>query len=169
MTERVDEDVRGWLEAESAGRADEADLRFRTVGRRLERTAVPAGFADAVMARIAAARGVRDLYARRWVRVAVAAGVVLVGGVAALVPLHIWADGLLASVQVVAVGVSRVLVGGRAWVAGGLALWSGLADAAAVIGRQLLGPWPLGLLAVNLAVALCAFAALRRLMAVQEN
>jgi hypothetical protein len=169
MTKRVDEDVRGWLEAESAGRADEADVRFRAVGRRLERAAVPAGFADAVMARIAAAHAVRDAYAKRWVRVAVAAGVVLVGGAAALVPLHVWVAGLLTSVQVVAVGVSRVLIAGRAWVAGGLALWSGLADAAAVVGRQLLGPLPLGLLAVNLAVALCAFAALRRLMAVQEN
>lgn len=169
MTKRVDEDVRGWLEAEAAGRADEADARFLAVGSRLERAAVPAGFADAVMARIAAAHGVRDLYGKRWVRVAVAAGVVLVGGVAALVPLHVWAGGLLASVQVVAVGVNHVLIGGRAWVAGGLALWSGLADAAAVIGRQLVGPWPLGLLAANLAVALCAFTALRRLMAVQEN
>ena len=169
MTKRVDEDVRGWLEAESAGLADEADVRFRAVGRRLERALVPAGFADAVMARIAAAHAVRDAYAKRWVRVAVAAGLVLVGGAAALVPLHVWADGLLASVQVVAVGVSRVLIAGRAWAAGGLALWGGLADAAAVIGRQLLGPLPLGLLAVNLAVALCAFTALRRLMAVQEN
>jgi NADPH:quinone reductase-like Zn-dependent oxidoreductase len=72
-------------------------------------------------------------------------------------------------VQAVAVGVSRVLIGGQAWVSGGLALWGGLADAAAVIGRQLLGPIPLGLLALNLAVALCAFTALRRLMALQEN
>jgi hypothetical protein len=169
MTKRVDEDVRGWLEAESAGRADEADARFRAVGRRLERAVVPVGFADAVMARIASAHAVRDAYATRWVRVAVAAGLVLVGGVAALVPLHVWANGLLSSVQMVAVGVSRVLIAGRAWAAGGLALWSGLADAAVVVGRQLLGPLPLGLLAVNLAVALCAFAALRRLMAVQEN
>lgn len=169
MTKRVDEDVRGWLEAESAGWADQADARFRAVGRRLERAAVPAGFADAIMARIAAAHAGRDAYATRWVRVAVAAGLVLVGGVAALVPLHVWADGLFASVQVVAVGVSRVLIAGRAWAAGGLALWGGLAAAAAVIGRQLLGPLPLGLLAVNLAVALCAFTALRRLMAVQEN
>ena len=65
--------------------------------------------------------------------------------------------------------VSRASIGGQAWVAGGLALWGGLADAAAVIGRQLLGPVPLGLLALNLAVALCALAALRRLMALQEN
>jgi hypothetical protein len=169
MTRGVDEDVRGWLEAELAGQAEEADVRFRTVGRRLERAAVPAGFADAVMARVAAAHAVRDAYAKRWVRAAVGAALVLVGGVAALVPLSVWAGGLLTSVQVVAVGVSRVLIAGRAWASGGIALWTGLADAAAVIGRQLLGPLPMGLLAVNLAIALCAFAALRRLMAVQEN
>lgn len=169
MNRRVDEDVRGWLEAEASGQADEADVRFRAVGRRLTRAAVPAGFADAVLARIAAAQAAKDVYAKRWVRAAVAAGIALVGGVAAMVPLQVWVNGLLESVQVVAVGVGRVIVGGRAWVAGGLALWSGLADAAAVIGRQIVGPVPLGLLAVNLAVALCAFAALRRLMAVQEN
>ena len=131
--------------------------------------AVPAGFADAVIARLGAARAVEDAYSKRWVRVAVAASVALVGGGAALVPLHVWVEALLASVQAVAVGVSRVIVGGQAWVAGGLALWGGLADAAAVVGRQLLGPVPLGLLALNLAVAVCALAALRRLMALQEN
>jgi len=169
MTNRVDREIREWLEAEAAGRADEADCRFRSLSRVLEWTAVPAGFAGAIMTRLGSARAVQDAYSKRWVRAAVAASVALVGGVAALVPLHVWVEAVLASVQAVAVGVSRVIIGGQAWVAGGLALWGGLADAAAVIGRQLLGPIPLGLLALNLAVALCAFAALRRLMALQEN
>jgi hypothetical protein len=169
MTGKLDPEVRGWLEAESAGRAEEADLRFRAVGRRLERRGVPAGFTGAVIARLAAARAVSDAYAKRWVRVAVAAGVVLVGGAAALVPWYLWFDGLLASVQFVAWGLGRLATGGKAWLAGGLALWGGLAEAAAVVGRQLAGPVPLGLLALNLAVALCAFGALRRLTAPQEN
>jgi hypothetical protein len=169
MTTHVDKKIRDWLEAEAAGRADDADMRFRSVSRDLGRSDVPAGFADAVLARIGAARVARDAYSKRWVRAAVAASVVLVGGVAALVPLHVWMDALLGSVQAVALGVSRVIVGGRAWVAGGMALWGGLADAAAVVGRLLLGPVPIGLLALNLAVALCAFGALRRLMALQEN
>ena len=135
----------------------------------MTRPLVPAGFADAVIARIGAARPAADAYSKRWVRVAVAASVALVGGVAALVPWHVWVEALLASVQAVAVGVGQVIVGGRAWVSGGLALWSGLADAAAVVGRLLLGPVPIGLLALNLAVAVCAFGALRRLMALQEN
>lgn len=169
MAMHVDEEVRDWLEAESAGRAEDADVRFRTVGRRLGWADVPVGFTHGVMARLGAARAVGDAYAGRWVRAAVAACVALVGGVAALVPSHVWVDGLLASLQLVAVGLSRGLVAGRAWVGGALALWGGLADAVAVVGRQLLGPMSIGLLALNLAVALCAFAALRRLMTVQEN
>ena len=169
MTERADRDVRGWLEAEAAGLADEADARFRAVSRVLGPAPVPPRFADAVLARIVAARAVRDAYSKRWVRAVVAASIVLVGGVAALVPLHIWVDALLGSVQTVAVVMSRVMVGARAWLAGALALWGGLADAAAVIGNLLLGPIPIGLLALNLAVALCALGALRRLMAPQEN
>ena len=169
MTTHVDSEVREWLEAEAAGRTDEADRRFRPISSALERSAVPAGFAGAVIARLSAARAVGDAYANRWVRAAVAASVALVGGVAALVPLHVWAEAFLASVQAVAVGVGRFIVGGQAWVTGGFAVWSGLANAAAVVGRQLLGPIPIGLLALNLAVALCAFAALRRLMALQEN
>ncbi|HSP90727.1 MAG TPA: hypothetical protein VLN08_07470 [Vicinamibacterales bacterium] len=169
MTRNVNGEIREWLEAEAAGRAEEADLRFRSISRGLERARVPAGFADAVIARIGAARAAADAYSKRWVRVAVAASVVLVGGVAALVPWHVWMGALLASVQAVAVGVGQVIVGGRAWVSGGLALWSSLADAAAVVGRLLLRPGPIGLLALNLAVAVCAFGALRRLMALQEN
>jgi hypothetical protein len=166
---RADKDVREWLEAEAAGRAEESDRRFRAVSRVLRQSVVPAGFADAVLARIGAARAVRDAYSRRWVRAVVAASIVLVGGVAALVPLHVWVGALLGSVQAVAVGAGRVIVGGRAWVAGAMALWGSLADTAAVVGRLVLGPVPIGLLALNLAVALCAFGALRRLMATQEN
>ena len=169
MTRNVDGEIREWLEAEAAERAEEADLRFRALSRGLERPLVPAGFADAVMARIGVARAAADAYSKRWVRVAVAASVALVGGVAALVPWHVWMGAVLASVEAVAVSVGRVIIGGRAWVSGALALWSGLADAAAVVGRLLLGPVPIGLLALNLAVALCAFGALRRLMAPQEN
>jgi hypothetical protein len=169
MTTHEDAEIRDWLDAEAAGRTDEADLRFRSVSRGLARAAVPAGFANVVLARIGAARSVRDAYSAWWVRAAVAASVALVGGVAALVPLHVWLDALLGSVQTVAVVVGRVVIGGQAWLAGGLALWAGLAEAAAVVGRQLFGPVPLGLLALNLAVALCAFGALRRLMALQEN
>jgi hypothetical protein len=169
MTTDMRREVREWLEAEKAGHADEADARFRAVGRGLERPGVPAGFADAVMARLGAPRAALDAYSKRWVRLAVAACVTLVGGVAALVPWPVWVDALLASLQGVAWGISRVIVGSQAWVSGGLALWGSLAQAAAVVGRQLLGPVPLGLLALNLAVALCALGALRRLMALQEN
>jgi hypothetical protein len=169
MTTGMRDEVREWLEAENAGRAEDADLRFHALSRTLERRRVPAGFADAVMARLGRPAAVPDAYARRWVRAAVAACVTLVGAVAALVPWHVWMDAILASIQGVSWGISRVLVGAQAWVSGGLALGGGLAEAAAVVARQLLGPVPLGLLALNLAVALCAFGALRRLMAWQES
>ena len=39
MTKQVNREIREWLEAEAAGRADEADRRFRTVGRVLAPTA----------------------------------------------------------------------------------------------------------------------------------
>jgi hypothetical protein len=169
MRTHADREVRDWLDAEAAGRADEADVRFRTVSRRLEPVAVPVGFADAVMARLGAARAVRDAYSGHWARAAVAASLLLVGGVAAVVPLNVWVVALLTAVQAVAVGFGRVFIAGRAWLSSGVALWGGLADAASVIGRQLLGPVPLGLLALNLAIALCAFTVLRRLMALQEN
>jgi hypothetical protein len=169
MTTHAHREIREWLEAEAAGRADEADRRFRSISQGLERRGVPAGFADAVIARLGRTRAVRDAYSKRWVRAAVAAGVLLVGGVAALVPWHVWMDATLTSVQVVAMGISRVVIGGQAWLAGSFALWGGLAEAAAVVGRQLTGPVPVGLLALNLAVALCALGALRRLMALQEN
>ena len=169
MTGNRNPEIREWLEAEAVGRVEEADLRFRSVSRRLERRAVPAGFADAVMARLGVARAVDDVYSKRWVQIAVAASVVLVGGVAALVPWHVWLDGVLASVQVVAWSLGRLAVGGQAWLSSGFALWNGLAEAAAVVGRQLAGPVPLLLLALNLAVAWGALGALRRLMAPQEN
>lgn len=169
MTTDMRFEVREWLEAEQAGRADEADQHFRAVSRGLARHRPPEWFADAVVARLRAPRPVADAYSTWWGRAAVAACVTLVGGVAALVPWHVWMDGLVASLQGVAWGLGRALACGRAWVAGGLALWGGLADAAGVIARQLSGPVPLGLLALNLAVALCALGALRRLMALQEN
>jgi hypothetical protein len=162
-------ETREWMEAEAAGHADEADRHFRAVSRRLARPDLPAGFAARVMARIAPRRPAADAYSSWWVRSAVAAGVVLVGGGAALVPWHAWPDALLAAFQATALGIGRVLAGGQAWMAGGLALWHGLAEAAAVVGRQLLGPVTLSLLCLNLAVAAGALGALRRLMAVQEN
>ena len=169
MAANLHRDVLEWLEAEDGGAAGDADVRFCAVCRGLDRLEAPAGFTGAVMARLAAVAVVRDVYASWWVRAAVAVSVLLVGGAAALVPWPVWMDGLLGSFHVVALGFGRLLAAGQAWVAGGFALWAGLAEASAVVGRQLLGPGPLLFLALNLAVAACALGALRRLMALQEN
>ena len=56
-----------------------------------------------------------------------------------------------------------------AWVAGALAVWSGLGRAAAIVGRQMAGPGPVFFLALQFVLAAGAFAALRRLTAGQEH
>ena len=161
--------VRQWLESEGAGSADEADERFRAVARTLESPRLPSGFTAAVLARIGVGPARADVFAAWWVRAGVAAGVLLVGGAGAFLPWHAWTGALTASLQGVAWGLGRLLAGGEAWVASGLALWAGLAGASTVVGRQLLGPVPVMLLGLNFVIAAVAFGALRRLMALQEN
>jgi hypothetical protein len=69
----------------------------------------------------------------------------------------------------VAWGLGQLSAGVRAWVGSALALWAGLAQAASAVGRLMAGPGLLMLLALNFAVAVAAFCALRRLMPLQEN
>jgi hypothetical protein len=161
--------VRLWLESELAAREDEADERFRAVARGFETKVVPAGFTAAVLARLARPAPARDAFRSWWTRAAIAASVLLVGGLAALTPWHVWAEALVASVQGVAWGCGRLLTGAEAWVAAAVGLWAGLGDAATVVARQLTAPLPLALLTLNFVIAAGAFGALRRLMALQEN
>jgi hypothetical protein len=93
----------------------------------------------------------------------------LVGALAVSLPAAAWFDAILASIQHVAWGVGQLSAGASGWVGGALALWSGLANAAGAVGRLMAGPGPLMVLALNFAVAVGAFCALRRLMPLQEN
>jgi hypothetical protein len=161
--------VREWLDAERAGHAEEADRRFRSVAADLPRLQPPAGFADAVMARVGLTRPRPDLWASWWIRGAIATAMLSVGVLAVSLPAPAWFDALLASVQHVAWGLGQVLAGVRAWIVSVLALWAGLAHAANAVGRLMAGSGPLMLLALNFAVAVAAFWALRRLMPLQEN
>lgn len=169
MATQIPQTVRQWLEAEGAGRAEEADERFRALARNLVPAELPPGFTAAVLARIGLGSERPDAFAIWWVRAAVAAGVLLVGGAGAMLPWYVWLGALTASLQGVAWALGRLLTGSEAWVASGLAVWSGLAGAAVVVGRQILDPVPLVLLALNFVIAACALGALRRLMALQEN
>ena len=161
--------VREWLDAERAGHPEEADRRFRAVAAALPRLQPSAGFADAVMARAGLALPRPDFWASWWVRGAIATAMLMVGVLAVSLPAAAWFDALLASTQHVALGLGQVSAGGRAWVGSALAVWAGLGQAASTVGRLMAAPGPLMLLALNFAVAVAAFCALRRLMPLQEN
>jgi len=161
--------VRDWLEAEAAGRADAADRAFRRVAEGLPRLKTPAGFADAVLARIGAPTPVPDLWASWWLRAAIGAALLSVGVLVVSLTAGAWASVLLGSVHAVAwiLGHAGTAVG--AWVGSALAAWSGLAHAAVVLGRMLAGPTAFLTLVLNLTVAAAALLALRRLIPLQEN
>ena len=161
--------VSEWLDAERAGQGDAADRTFRYVAGALQYLEPPAGFADAVIARMGALRTVPDLWMRWWVRTAVAACVLSAGAVGAFLPIDGWFGAMLQSLRFVAVAVGQIGAGAYAWVAGALAVWSGLAHAAVVLGRQLAGPQSLVILGLNFAIAAGALVALRRLVPFQEN
>ena len=169
MATNAHRDVRDWLDAELAGRTEDADRSFRAVAGALPRLDPPTRFADAVMARVGAMRAVPDMWARWWVRAAVAASVLSAGGAGLSLSPHGWFMAIVASLRTVALGLGDLSAALQAWVAGALALWAGLAHAGVVAGRQLAGPAPLLILLVNFAMAAGAFAALRRLMPSQEN
>jgi hypothetical protein len=169
MATNAHRDVREWLDAELAGRAEDADRRFRAVAGSLPRLDPPARFADAVMARVGAMRAVPDLWARWWVRAAVAACVLSAGGAGLSLSPQGWFMAILASLRAVALGFGDLSSALHAWVTGAVALWAGLAHAAVVVGRQIAGPAPLLILLVNFAMAAGALAALSRLMPSQEN
>jgi hypothetical protein len=121
------------------------------------------------MARTDLAQPRTDVWANWWVRAAIATAMLLVGALAVSLPAAAWFDGFLGSIQHVARGVGQLSAGASAWVGGALALWAGLANAAGAVGRLMAGPGSLMVLALNFAVAVAAFCALRRLMPLQEN
>jgi len=168
VTER-DARAAEWLNAERAGRVDDADERFRSVARVLDRFEMPRGFAAAVAARVAEARRVPDVWSAWWTRAAIAASVLSAGAAAAALPAQGWFRAGLASLQSVALGLGDASAAAWAWIAGALAVWSGLGRAAAVVGRQMAGPEPVFFLALQFVLAAGAFAALRRLTAGQEH
>ena len=168
VTER-DARAADWLNAERAGRVDEADERFRSVARVLDRLELPRGFAAAVAARLTEAGRAPDVWSAWWTRAAIAALVLSAGATAAALPPQGWFRAVLASLQSVALGVGDASSAAGAWVAGALAVWTGLGRAAGVVGRQMVGPEPVFFLCLQFVLAAGAFVALRRLTAGQEH
>ena len=162
--------VREWLEAEEAGRPDQADSAFASVAEALPHRRPSAEFAAAVMARVAMGTpSVVNWWASWGVRAGVAASVVTLG-----IGLGTWSSrsmlfAAIATAQAFVWGIDQVVAGGAVWIETALTLWGSAAHAAVVLGRLLVAPGPALLVGVNLAVAVCAFAALHRLLASQED
>ncbi|HNV03883.1 MAG TPA: hypothetical protein PLE61_12935 [Vicinamibacterales bacterium] len=160
--------VTEWLAAEQAGRPDEADWRFRAVARGIGRLDPPVWLAEAVATRLAALRTKPDVWSAWWLRAAVASAILSAGAAGAALPPESWCRALLASLRAVALSLGGAAAAAWAWVAGVLAVWSGLGRAAGILGRQFAGPELAALLAAQLALAAGALAALHRLMREQE-
>lgn len=162
--------VREWLAAEDAGRPEAADRAFASVAEALPRRRPPSAFGAAVMARVAMGTPPMVTWWSSWgVRAAVAASIVTLG-----VGLGTWSSrsmlfAVIATAQAFVWGIDQVVTGGAVWIETALTLWGSAAHAAVVLGRLLVAPGPALLVGANLAVAVCAFAALHRLLASQED
>jgi len=163
--------VRDWLAAERAGRSEEADRVFSSLAQALPKRRPPGSFAAGVMARVnsAAAQPAGSWWAWWGVRAGVAASVLTLGLVLGSWSARSMFFTAIAAAQSVAWGLDQVVTGSVVWIETGLTLWGSAAHAAVVVGRLLVAPGPAMLVGANLAIAVCAFAALRRLLVSQED
>jgi len=164
--------VRTWLEAERAGRIDEADRQFKLLAVALPRLGPLPGFAERVLVRVRAAIApapAMGLWNAWWLHGLVAASVITLGAVLGSWSARAVLFTVLASIQTVAWGLARTGAALQAWVGTALTVWEGVAHAGIVIGRLLVAPAPALMLTLNLAVAASAVAALQRLLARQED
>ncbi|RPJ70556.1 MAG: hypothetical protein EHM24_15175 [Acidobacteria bacterium] len=164
-----DERLRRWLEAEGAGRADEAEAVFSALFAEKVPVLVPSGaFTARVMDAALSARP-WDPLAWRWVRVVGATAALLMG----LVLLAALSLDPFAVLQVFARAGAALVTDARAVVhavfATGLTAWT----VAASVGRAMLIASSSGLvpfvLVANLLLALASSYGLRRLMAPREE
>jgi hypothetical protein len=148
-----------FLAAEAAGRADEAEAALAAWFAATPRPAPASGFAGRVMARLAQ----RSLFARRPVRLGVAAALALAALSAALVaPMVLPLAGLVSVSDLVRLG-SGAFARLAVFVASGLSGWELLAGVVGAVGRALLAPAALPFVAAQFAVATLALGGLLRL------
>jgi hypothetical protein len=175
MSERNDKTLGRWLDAEGAGASDDADRLFAALAATyLRRFEAPAGLAERVLATLpvelwTAARPAWDLAASWWSRALALAAVAVLGvGLALVSPRHLVVLGVEA-VSVAARGLDYVL----ASVAAAAGVWRASLELLGALGQAaghlaITGVGPL-LIAGNLAVAVAAFAGLKRLLTPQEE
>lgn len=162
--------VGGWLAAERAGRSEDADKAFASVALALPKLHPSRRFAADVMARVASGtQPLADWWTSWGLRAGVATAMLTLG-----VLLGTWSTrsiffAAVATVQALVSGLDQVVTGSVVWIEIALTMWGSAAHAAVVVGRLLVTPGPALLVGANLAVAACAYAALQRLLASQED
>jgi hypothetical protein len=162
--------VRNWLHAEETGGAEAADRAFASVASALPMRLPSRRFAARVMTRVSASTTPLTVWRTSWeARLAVAASLITLGVVLGTWSFRSMFFATLAIAQSFAWGVGQVATGSVVWIETALAMWETAAHAAAVLSRLLATPGPAMVVGVNVAVAACACAALRRLLASQEE
>jgi hypothetical protein len=169
MRTELHDHVRNWMGAEESGHDDAADRGFARVAAGWPRRQASPDFARQVFRKIGLPAPVSDVWAAWWMRALTAGALGLAGLFALSVSPAAWVVAWLSSVGAAAVALERTWTAIGVWMGAVVAVWSGVAHAALVVGRLMAAPGPLMLLAVNLTVAACAFAALRRLLVSQET
>lgn len=153
-----------WLAAERDDRSEEAEAALFELFETLPRIAPPSGFADRVLARAGVQAAGRDLFASRWMRLAVALAMLATGFGVLLLPSTLEVLRTLAGIwslgELVQGGV-QALAAASQWLASALQLW----DLLVTVGRALIQPLTLpqttAMLTVCLLVASLAFRFLR--------
>ena len=157
-----------WLEADSRGRHDDADRLFAGLAAsHWTRIEAPRGLAAKVVAAMGPVKRPAwwELW---WVRALLAASLASVGGAFALVPSPILASAGVSVLVGWAQALGWLITCSRAAVDAAWSLWSLGASVSSWVGVVLSAPLPQLLLALNLALAVAASAALRRLLRPEE-
>lgn len=143
---------RRFLAAEAAGRAEEAEAALAALFALAPSPAPAVGFADRVLAEITR----RSLFARRSVRLGLAASLALAALSAALLaPMALPLLRLLSFGELVHAGTGAI-AGLAAHVAAGLSVWETVSEIVGAVGRALVRPASLPFLILQFAVAALA-------------
>ncbi len=166
MNDRGKSGVRNWIEAELAGRQEEADRQFRPVMARLQRLEPPAGFtARALQLALAAlpARR-RNAWTSGWMYAAVGVGLSLAAfEIASLSAPAVLGVGV-GLINAIALAASTVWVWAGTGVTAAWSVWKVLARVGGAVTSTLDGPAAFAFLTTNVLIAAGSLAALRRLL-----
>ena len=142
-----------FLEAERTGREDEAELALLAVFTELPRLSPAAGFADRVLFRLGSAAARRSLFARRPVRWALAASLLIAGlGAGLVAPMVPQLAALVGPGELLAALVATVSDLAVRF-ASGVAVWQQVAETVGTLARATANPKVAALLLFHLILA----------------